>query len=79
MSNILKKVLRVLRDAAYVTTIPSRIYALKLVREARRARGITNLVDVAFNIRMPLLRQMNIKPIQVYLGDLYSTRITMDP
>ena len=66
MSNLLKKFLRFLRDVAYSTTIPSRIYALKLLREARRAKSIMNLVDIAFNVRILLLRQMNVRPSQVY-------------
>ena len=64
-SSFLKKFLKLFLDAIYTTTIPSRIYALKLVREARRAKNITDLVNIAYNVRMPLLKQMSIRPLQV--------------
>ena len=61
----LKKFLKLLLDAVYATTIASKVYALRLVGEARRAKSIMDLVDVAFNVRMPLLGQMSIRPFQV--------------
>ena len=63
--DFLRKFIKFLLDAVYATTIPSRVYALRLVREARRAKSIMDLVDVAFNVRMPLLGQMSIRPFQV--------------
>ena len=46
--DFLRKFIKFLLDAVYATTIPSRVYALRLVREARRAKSIMDLVDVAF-------------------------------
>ena len=48
MGNFLKRTSRFLRDIAYATTIASKVYALRLVGEARRAKSIMDLVDVAF-------------------------------
>ena len=76
MSGFLRRVLRFLRDIVYATTIPSRIYALKLMGRARRAKSITDLVIIAFNVRMPLLRWMNVRPSQVYW--VYPTWIAVD-
>jgi len=57
--------LKLLMDVFCSTTIPPRLSALKLRREANKAHTVDALTNLAFNYSLLLFKQLTIKPIQV--------------
>ena len=64
-SSMPNRFLKLLMDVFYGTTIPSRLSALKLRREANKAHNVKALIHLAFNYSLPPFRRMMIKPSQV--------------
>jgi len=62
MSN---RFLKLLMDMFFSTTIPSRLSALRLRREANKARTVDALTNLAFDYRLLPFKLLTIKPIQV--------------
>lgn len=60
------QIIRLPMSLLYYTTIPSRLAALKLRKEAHRIHRVADLVELAFDYRFPFkFKGLTIKPTQV--------------
>lgn len=64
-SSTCRRMIKTITDILYYITISSRLSALKLRKEANKARRIAELVELAFNYSFTPLRRLTIKPAQV--------------
>jgi len=64
-SSMPNRFLKLLMDMFYGTTIPSRLSALKLRREANKARTVDALTNLAFDYSFLPFKLLTIKPSQV--------------